>query len=210
MNRYLTMTVTMAVALAGAAVLTSSPAGAHTLAGATGAGSAWGKPAEVPGSAGLNKGGNAGTSSVSCVSAGNCSAGGHYTDGSGRSQVFVVSQVNGVWGKAEEIPGTAALNRGKIAFVSAVSCGAVGNCGAGGDYTDGSGRYQVFVVSQAHGVWGNAEEVPGTARLNKGEPAGYQDTRVDAVSCASAGHCSAGGYYGRGTGHQEAFVVTRR
>jgi hypothetical protein len=88
-----------------------------------------------------------------------------------------------------------------------------GDCSAGGDYTDGSGHFQVFVVSQARGVWGKAEEVPGSAALNKGGPAGEEDTKVEAVSCASAGHCSAGGYYTHGSGgvsgHQQAFVVSR-
>jgi hypothetical protein len=42
--------------------------------------------------AALNRGGNAGVSSVSCASAGNCSAGGFYKDSSGHQQAFVVSQ----------------------------------------------------------------------------------------------------------------------
>jgi hypothetical protein len=33
--------------------------------------------------------------SVSCASAGNCSAGGDYTDGAGRQQAFVVAETNG-------------------------------------------------------------------------------------------------------------------
>ena len=32
---------------------------------------------------------------MSCASAGNCSAGGYYTDSSGHRQAFVVSEVNG-------------------------------------------------------------------------------------------------------------------
>ena len=52
----------------------------------------WGKAIEVPGSAALNKGGNASVSSVSCAAAGGCSAGGGYQDGAGRVQAFVVSR----------------------------------------------------------------------------------------------------------------------
>ena len=65
----------------------------------------------MPGTAALNQGGIAGFA-VSCGSAGNCSAGGHYTDSSGRDQAFVVNQVNGTWHTAIEVPGTAALNQG--------------------------------------------------------------------------------------------------
>jgi hypothetical protein len=46
----------------------------------------------VPGTPALNKGGTARIYSVSCGSAGNCSAGGWYTDGPGHVQAFVVSE----------------------------------------------------------------------------------------------------------------------
>ena len=52
---------------------------------------------------------------MSCASAGNCSAGGYYTDSSGHLQAFVVSEVNGTWGTPMEVPGTAALNQGGYA-----------------------------------------------------------------------------------------------
>ena len=47
---------------------------------------------EVPGTAALNKGDYAQISSVSCRSAGHCSALGSYTDRSKRNQLFVVSK----------------------------------------------------------------------------------------------------------------------
>ena len=40
----------------------------------------WGTAIEVPGLGALNEGGNAAVSSVSCASAGNCTAGGDYQD----------------------------------------------------------------------------------------------------------------------------------
>ena len=105
----------------------------------------WGTAEEVPGTAALNQGGNAQITSVSCGSAGNCSAGGTYSGSGG--QAFVVSEVSGTWGTAEEVPGTAALNTGGNAQISSVSCGAAGNCSAGGSYKDSSGGTQAFVVS---------------------------------------------------------------
>jgi hypothetical protein len=54
----------------------------------------------------------------------------------------------GAWGTAAEVPGTAALNQGRFAGISSVSCAAAGSCSAGGDYRDGSGRFQAFVVSE--------------------------------------------------------------
>ena len=103
---------------------------------------------EVPGTAALNRGGFAEITSVSCASAGNCGAGGFYRDSSGHHQAFVVSQANGTWHTALEVPGTAALNRGGFAEITSVSCASAGNCGAGGFYRDSSGHHQAFVVSQ--------------------------------------------------------------
>src|SRR6266702_4688993 len=161
----------------------------------------WRTAIKVPGTANLNQHGNAEVNSVSCASAGNCSAGGYYKDGSWHTQAFVVSQVNGTWHTAREVPGTAALNQGGGAGVNSVSCGSAGNCTAGGWYADGSGHQQVFVVSQVNGTWHTAIEVPGTASLNQGGSAW-----IYSVSCASAGNCSAGGSYFAGYWH--AFVAS--
>ena len=139
---------------------------------------------------------------MSCASAGNCSAGGYYTDSSGSPQAFVVSQVNRTWGTAQEVPGTAALNQGGTAQALSVSCASAGNCSAGGYYTDISRHQQAFVDSETNGTWGTAQEVPGTAALNQGGTA-----RIESVSCASAGNCSAGGYYTDNIGSQQVFVV---
>jgi hypothetical protein len=109
----------------------------------------WHTAIEVPGTATLNKYGLARVLSVSCALAGNCSAGGLYTDNEGRSQAFVVSGVNGAWHAAIEVPGTAALNTGFGGQVNSVSCGAAGNCSAGGYYSDKSGRHHAFIVSES-------------------------------------------------------------
>ena len=98
--------------------------------------------------------------------------------------------MNGTWGTAIEVPGTAALNQGGDAEIDSVSCASAGNCSAGGNYADSSGHGQAFVVSQTNGTWDTAIEVPGTAALNQGG-----DAEINSVSCASAGNCSAGGYY---------------
>jgi hypothetical protein len=97
----------------------------------------------------LNAGGNAFLDSVSCASAGNCSAGGYYNDSSGNGEAFVAGQVRGRWGTAEEVPGTATLNANGDAAVLAVWCASAGNCSAGGFYADSSERFQAFVVSRS-------------------------------------------------------------
>jgi hypothetical protein len=164
----------------------------------------WAAAEQVPGSAALNAGGAAaiGFGSLSCAPAGTCAAGGIYTDRSGQLQVFVASQKAGSWGTAEQVPGAAALNQGGNAFIGSLSCGPAGTCAAGGNYADRAGQGQAFVVSQAHGSWGTAEQVPGTAALNAGGNAS-----TNAVSCPPGGRCSAGGFYTDRSGHQQAFVA---
>jgi hypothetical protein len=52
-------------------------------------------------------------------------------------------------GSAAEAPGTAALNRGKIAQITSVSCARPPTCAAGGYYADRSGHTQAFVGGEA-------------------------------------------------------------
>jgi uncharacterized protein YunC (DUF1805 family) len=175
-----------------------------TVTRAAALGGTWHTAVKVPGVGTLNKGGNAQIQSVSCASPGNCSAGGYYTGGSGHHQAFVVTQVNGTWHAGIQVPGTAALNKGGNANVFSVSCGSAGNCSAGGYYTtDTYGHTQAFVVNQVNGTWHTARQVPGTATLNK-----HGNAEVNSVSCASAGNCSAGGFYKDGSWHYQAFVVS--
>src|SRR5215472_14787617 len=95
--------------LAGAAAVWWAAPMAVTAAPAAGAIArvgTWHTAIEVPGLGSLNKGagreGGAQVSSLSCGSPGNCAAGGFYRDRSGHGQAFVVSERNGVWGKAIE------------------------------------------------------------------------------------------------------------
>src|SRR6266851_3341102 len=164
----------------------------------------WQAAIPMPGTTTLDpKGHGTWISSMSCGSAGNCSAGGTYADRLGADQVFVIDQVNGTWHTARQVPGIAALNQGKIAYAISVSCASPGNCSAGGTYTDISKHMQAFVVNEVNGTWRTATEVPGTAALNTGGLAFIQS-----VSCTSAGMCSAGGGYTGSSGHRQAFVIT--
>ena len=64
------------------------------------------------------------------------------------TQALVVSRLNGRWRKAIRVPGSGSLNAGGAAFVGSVSCPDVGRCAGGGQYEDGKGHFQAFVVSQ--------------------------------------------------------------
>jgi hypothetical protein len=150
----------------------------------------WSNAAELPGSAALNAGGDAGVISVSCPSAGNCTAGGYYADAGVRTQALVASESGGSWLTAVEVPGTATLNADGSAEVGAVSCTTAGNCTFGGSYMDIEGNTQAFTASELNGTWQSAEEVPGTATLNTGGIA-----VVVSVSCPTVTSCTEAGSY---------------
>jgi hypothetical protein len=109
-----------------------------------------------------------------------------------------VSEVNGTWGNALEIPGIAALGGGTdAASASAVSCATAGNCAAGGVYDDSTPAEHVFVAVQAGGAWGNAQQLTGT---------GTRPT-LSSASCATPGNCAFGGSSTDASGHLQGFVA---
>ncbi len=164
----------------------------------------WRRAVEVPGLPALNRGGNAEVSSVSCARRAYCAAAGFYTDGGGHRQGFVAVGQNGVWGRAVEVPGLAALNKGGGAEVSSVSCASPGNCATGGDYSTAAGPEQAFVVSERNGSWGTAQHVAGNLSTGPGG-----DAFIDTVSCASPGNCAAGGQYSASSSSgDQAFVIS--
>ncbi len=163
----------------------------------------WGGAIEIPGTVQLNAGGAAIVFSIDCNSSGGCSAGGYYTDSSNNDQAFVENETSGIWGTAVEVSGTAALNIGGSAGVLALACGSVGNCSAGGNYTDSLGNSQGFVVNETDGTWGVATEIAGLGTLNAG-----QDASVSGISCNVDGSCSAGGYYTDVSTNPQGFFVS--
>jgi hypothetical protein len=136
--------------------------------------------------------------SVACPSVGNCAAVGAYLDKRQRRHGFVAVEQNGSWDKAIEVPGIAALDKGKYAEVDSVSCGTADNCVASG-FTAG----QTFVTVENHGLWGPAMPVPGLSALNNGGPAS-----ADSMSCGSADNCTVAGSYQDSRRHWQAFVVS--
>jgi len=114
----------------------------------------WGKARALPGTARLQTISSE-ILSISCSSrgncaaggsGGNCNAGGYYSRGGSRA--FVVSERNGTWERAIEVPGTATLDAGHSAALFAISCTRARQCSAGGYYTDLSRHGQAFVVTR--------------------------------------------------------------
>ena len=162
-------------------------------------GGTWGSPQEV--AANFNTNGNAQVNSISCISTGNCSAGGYYATILGTS-AFVIDEVSGSWGSIQNV--ASVLDTQSGGALNSISCTSIGNCSAAGQYKNNLG-WQAFVVDEVGGIWRTAQEVAGA--LNTASSARGAQAGINSISCTSTGNCSAGGFYSDGSGQQQAFVV---
>lgn len=168
----------------------------------------WGQARQVTGLAALTASRAAGVESVSCPSAGNCSAGGAYGPGSRKpfkvGSVFLVSEKHGVWGKAQQVAGLAGLNTGHDTGLNQISCTSAGNCLAVGFYSGPKGT-EPFAVTQKHGTWGKAQAFPDIIAENTGFFA-----EITSVWCKLAGNCTGVGIIFFSETSSEAFAISQK
>ena len=164
-------------------------------------GGTWGSAIEATGTGFLNADGVALALTVSCSSAGNCTAGGDFANASAQLQAFSINEVNGVWDSAVQLPGIATL--GTNSTFTWIKCSSVGNCSGVGVYTDASTHTQSFVDDEQNGTWATAQETPGDVTLNAGG-----DMEFNEISCSSVGNCAAGGFYTDAATHLQAFTIS--
>jgi hypothetical protein len=118
--------------------------------------------------------------SVSCASAGNCTAVGDYTDASdiyGEDLVWslLLTEKGGHWARGvAAVP--LAQSDGQV-YLNSVSCASAGNCAAVGN-DSGEG----LVLTKTAGHWARRRRF------------GYGSSNLVSVSCASGGSCSAVGF----------------
>jgi hypothetical protein len=158
----------------------------------------WGKPLRLSG-AGLKSAFYAQVNTMSCSSAGNCTASGDASLSSA-DELFAVNEQAGHWQKAVAIPLASSVT--DVATINSMACASPGNCAAAGSY-EYSIRHitneQPLVVSETGGHWNQAQNVPGLTRPLKGGVA-----RAESVACAAPDTCTVGGF----TPHGRAFVVS--
>jgi hypothetical protein len=165
---------------------------------------AWatGVEATLPPNAGANP--LVSLTSVSCPSAGNCTAVGTYTDSSGTVEGVRLDETSGTWanGVVPALPANAKSPADDS--LSSVSCPSAGNCTAVGFYFDSSANQQAELWSESAGTWaatGTEGVLPANARTNP-------VVSLASVSCASAGNCSVVGYYFDSSVNQQGLLLT--
>jgi hypothetical protein len=160
-----------------------------------------GVEAPLPANAGPDPGVELG--SVSCASAGTCTAVGAYSDGSGKTHGLLLSETNGVWATGVEAPLPPNASSSTHAYLSSVSCASASSCTAVGGYNDGSGKWHGLLLSETNGVWAPGVEaaLPANAGLDP-------DLLLSSVSCAAAGNCSAVGYYTTSSTQRQGLLLS--
>jgi hypothetical protein len=141
--------------------------------------------------------------SVSCASPGNCTAVGSYKDSSD-TQGLMLTETAGTWARGVEavLPAHASATD-KLVFLNSVSCASAGNCSAVGGYNDDSGGGDALLLTETAGTWG-----AGTVAVLPANAATPNETGLNAVSCASAGNCTAVGGYQDSSLQGDGLVVT--
>ncbi len=142
----------------------------------------WRKAQQVPGTATLNAGGDAGVTSLSCPVTGACVAAGVYKPKRGPDQIFVVNESAGQWKRAIQLPGSGKLVTHNGSTVGEVSCASATACEAGGTLQTGASSTRGFLAGETSGRWGKLYVVPD----------GIGST-ITALSCPAPGYCAAGG-----------------
>ena len=140
--------------------------------------------------------------SVSCASAGNCTAVGVYFPTSGGTGGLLLTEKHGRWAAGVEalLPTNDPHPEKDSASLSSVSCASAGNCTAVGTYGYGYGQESGLVLTEKSGHWARGVKAP----LPSDAGANQSQLELRSVSCASDGTCGAVGTYNFIEGRQDA------
>jgi hypothetical protein len=174
-----------------------------------------GMEAPLPANAGpnpLDLAKNTGLADVSCVSAGNCTAVGIYTDVDNDDRGLLLTESAGKWhpGVEARLPGNvspAAKNHKTVSdnlVLLSDACTSVGNCYAVGNYFTGANTLEPLIVAEHNGRWQTGTAAP----LPVGATVRGQKSILYNVNCLPAATCTAVGAYVDSNGDQQAMLLT--
>jgi hypothetical protein len=130
--------------------------------------------------------------SVACPAAGSCAAIGGYLDSADKWQAMVVSESDGVWGQAIEIPGAA---------LRSIACRAPGSCVAIGTAPENESK--IVGVIESGGVWGEPQGIALPAN-----DASEYSVELAPLACQVSGPCVTVGSYTDSSHQQRAMGVS--
>ncbi|MGC2175497.1 MAG: hypothetical protein WA614_08550 [Acidimicrobiales bacterium] len=144
-------------------------------------------------------------SQLACSSLGNCVGVGSFIDVHDVTQGLVVSQVQGVWHKGEEVPLPANASAFAGASLSEVTCVSNSSCSALGTFISNTGGIEAMTTASASGSWSRATEIAMPAGASA-DPNAFL-FGFNGIACASAGNCSLGGQYRDSAGAYQGFLA---
>jgi hypothetical protein len=158
----------------------------------------WGTPVVLD-TSGLSNVQSFGFRGLSCPAAGECTLIGSYTPLEATPVPFTADESVGKWGSVQPLAGLASLDPSSAAPVTggfdSLSCGAPGDCTAGGSYQYGA-VVQPFIVSESGHSWGQPQPIPGIASVSSsGQGDNSAENQVTSVSCPDAGDCAVVGSF---------------
>jgi hypothetical protein len=118
------------------------------------------------------------------------------------SAAFASGNLN--WGSGVEasLPGASAGSFGDLTS-RALSCPSAGNCTTVSNFADSSGNQQGLLLTETAGTW-----MPGVEAPLPDNAASNPNVMLNAVSCASAGDCTAVGWYKDTSGTTQGLLLT--
>ncbi|MEI8405381.1 MAG: hypothetical protein WCG96_08900 [Actinomycetes bacterium] len=144
--------------------------------------------------------------SVSCTSAGNCTAAGFYMYPTYQQAAMVATQTDGVWAPVVTIALPASLQSdSNYAGLESISCTSPGSCSAVGMAMDANHDNVGLIVTETAGSWGEAQPVTFAPGIHA---ASSSSDELTSVSCSGEGDCTAGGRYADAGGFAGAMLVT--
>jgi LPXTG-motif cell wall-anchored protein len=172
----------------------------------TSTGGVWGQATPAVFASGMeNTGEDSRLKSVSCASAGNCTAVGTFKTAAGGFEAFTMTSTNGVWGQATQaVFPFGRRDFSRDAFFNSVSCASAGNCSAVGSFMNATGGDEAFTMTSTNGVWSQATPAVFASGVQFNVP----QSRFTSMSCALAENCTAVGSFKTATGGFEAFTMT--
>jgi len=161
----------------------------------------WNQSIPAPLPAGSNTNPEVNLASVSCASAGSCTAVGNYIDSGYLQQGVLLNYRKGVWRQGLRVIPPAGAAANPEFTLNAVSCAAAGDCTAVGSYMNSAGNPIAFAISEINWAWGAVQSLP--------LPAGAGSSSATAVSCAAIGACTAVGWYSDSSGAIQGLLATQ-
>ncbi len=162
-------------------------------------GGTWATPATLDAS-GLGSAESIGLGDLSCPAAGECTLIGSYTPGTTGAMPapLTADESGGAWRALRPLAGVPGLPHSSAVTESgltSLSCGAPGDCTAGGSYQYATVQ-QPFLVSESGHSWGDPQPVPGIATVGSSGPGDNSlENLVTSVSCPDASDCAVAGTY---------------